>query len=83
MGDKFARQQNNPKEEHIAYKQMIKLCCYYTTKYDTKVYIRVGENMILNLIPSHTQTVQEVALDKPKLLIFRLTIYEISKRICL
>ncbi len=53
---------------------MVKLCCYYTTKYDTKVNIHVGEQLILNLIMSHQRTNPDVAvLNKPKLLITRLT----------
>ena len=43
MGDKSARQPNNLEEEHLSFGQMVKLCFYYTTKYDTKVDIYVGE----------------------------------------
>jgi hypothetical protein len=50
MGDKSARQPNNLEEEHLSFGQMVKLCCYYTMKYDTKVDIHVGEQLILNLI---------------------------------
>jgi len=53
MGVKSAWQPNNPEEEHLSYGLMVKLCCYYTTKYDTKVDIHVGEQLILNLIMSH------------------------------
>jgi hypothetical protein len=53
MGDKSARQPNNPEEEHLSFGQMVKLCCYYTTKYDTKVDIDVGKQLFLNLIMSH------------------------------
>ncbi len=45
MGDKFARQPNNL-EEHLSFAQMVKLCCYYTTKYDTKVDIHAREQPI-------------------------------------
>jgi hypothetical protein len=56
MGDKSARQPNNPEEEEPSFGQMVK-CCYYTTKYDiTKVDIHVGEQLILNLIMSHQRT---------------------------
>ena len=52
---------------------MVKLCCYYTTKYDTKVdIIYVGEPLILNLILKHQRSKPKVALNKPKLLITRL-----------
>ena len=67
MGDKSARQQINPEEENLSFGQMVKLCCYYTTKYDTKVDIHVGEQLILNLIMSHQRTKPDVALNKPKL----------------
>ena len=73
MGDKSARQPNNPEEENLSFGQMVKLCCYYTTKYDTKVDIHAGEQLILNLIMSHQRTEPEVVLNKPKLLITRLT----------
>jgi hypothetical protein len=43
MGDKSARQPNNPKEDQLSFGQMVKLCCYYTTKYDAKVDIHDGE----------------------------------------
>jgi len=56
MGDKFARQPNNSEEEELSAGQMIELCCYYTIKYDTKVDIHVGEQLILNLIMSHQRT---------------------------
>ncbi len=52
---------------------MVKLYCYFTTKYDTKVDIRVGEHLILNLIMSHQRIDTDVVLNKPKLLITRLT----------
>ena len=39
MADKSARQPNNLEEKHLSFGQRVKLCCYYTTKYD----IRVGE----------------------------------------
>ena len=39
MADKSARQPNNREEKHLSFGQRVKLCCYYTTKYD----IRVGE----------------------------------------
>jgi hypothetical protein len=52
---------------------MVKLCCYYTTKYDTKVDIHDGEQQILNLIMSHHRTKPDDILNKPKLLITRLT----------
>ena len=48
MGDKSARQPNNPEEDQLSLEQMVKLCCYYTTKYDTKVDVHVGEQLILN-----------------------------------
>jgi hypothetical protein len=73
MGDKFARQPNNPEEEQLSFGQMVKFCCYYTTKYDTKVDIHVGEQPILNLIMSQQRTEPDVVLNKPKLLITRLT----------
>ena len=73
MGDKSPRQPNNPEEENLSFGQIVKLCCYYTTKYDTKVDIHVGEQLILNLIMSHQQTEPEVVLNKPKLLIIRMT----------
>jgi hypothetical protein len=38
MGDKSARQQNNPEEEHLSFGHMVKLGCYYTTNYDSKMY---------------------------------------------
>jgi hypothetical protein len=50
MGDKFARQPNNSKEEHLSFGQMVKLCYYYTTKYDTKFNVHAREHLILNLI---------------------------------
>jgi hypothetical protein len=49
MGDKSARQQNNSKGKHLSFAQMVKLCCYCTTKYDTKVDIHVGEQPIFFL----------------------------------
>ena len=52
---------------------MVKLCCYYTAKYDTEIDIHVGEKLILNLIISHQQTKPDDVLNKPKLLINRLT----------
>ena len=73
MGDKSARQPNNPEEDQLSFGQMVKLCCYYTTKYDTKVDIHVAEQLILNLIMSHQRTDPDVVLNKPKLLITRLT----------
>jgi hypothetical protein len=73
IGDNFARQPNSPEEENLSFGQLVKLCCYYTTKYDTKVDIHVGEQLILNLIMSHQQTEPEVVLNKPKLFITRLT----------
>jgi hypothetical protein len=57
MGDKSARQPNNPEEENLSFGQMLKLCCYYTTKYDTnKVDIHDGEQLILNWIMSHQRS---------------------------
>jgi len=52
MGDKFARQSHNLVEEHISFGHMVKLCCYYTTKYDIEVGIHAGEQLIFenNLI---------------------------------
>ena len=73
MGDNFARQPNNPEEEHLSFGQIIKLCCYYTTKYDTKADIHDGEKRILNFIMSHQRIEPDVVLNKPKLLINRLT----------
>jgi hypothetical protein len=32
IGEKSARQPNNPEEEQLSLGQMVKLCCYYTTK---------------------------------------------------
>ena len=52
---------------------MVILCWYYTTKYDTKVDIRVVEQLIFNLLMSHQRTKPDVVLNKPKLLITRLT----------
>ena len=57
MGDKSARQPNNPEEEHISFGQLVKLCCYYTTKYDIKDDIHAGEQTSLNLIMSHQQII--------------------------
>jgi hypothetical protein len=48
MGDKSARQPSNLEEEQLSFGQMFKLCCYYTTMYDTKVDIHAGEQPILN-----------------------------------
>jgi hypothetical protein len=74
MGDESARQSNNPEKEHLSFGQiMVKLCCYYTTKYDTKVDNHAGEQLILNLIMSHQRTEPDVVFHKPKLLIIRLT----------
>jgi len=73
IGDKYARQPNNPEEEQLSFGQMVKLCCCYTTKYDIKVDIYVGERLILNLSMSHQRTKPGVVLNKPKLLITRLT----------
>ena len=73
MGDKSARQPNDPEEDQLSFGQMVKYCCYYTTKYDTKVDIHAGEQLILNLIMSHQRTEQEAILNKPKLLITRLS----------
>jgi hypothetical protein len=53
MGDISSRQPNNLEEEPLSFGQMDKSCCYYTTKYDTKVDIHVGEQLILNLVMSH------------------------------
>ena len=72
MGDIFARQPNNSEEDQLYFERMVKLCCYYTTKYDTKVDIHTGEQLILNLM-SHQRTNPDVVLNKPKLLITRLT----------
>ena len=72
MGDKFPRHPNNPEEKQLSYGQMVKLCCYDTTKYDTKVGIHAGEEMILNLM-SHQRTKPGVLLKKPKLIITRMT----------
>jgi hypothetical protein len=66
MGDKSARQPNNPEEVQLSFGQMVKLCCYYTTKYDTKVDIHTGE-LILKLIMRHQRTKPDVVLNKPKL----------------
>ena len=52
---------------------MVKLCCYYTKKYDIKVDIHDGEQMILNLIMSHQRKKPDDVLNIPKLLITRLT----------
>jgi hypothetical protein len=73
MGNTFAQKPNNREEEHLSFEQMVKLCCYYTTKYDTKVNIHVGEQLILNLIMSHQRIDPDVEINKPKLLITRLT----------
>jgi hypothetical protein len=62
LGDKSARQPNNPEEEQLSFGQMVKLCCYYTAKYDTKVDIHVEEQLILDLIMSHQRTEPEVVL---------------------
>ncbi len=68
-GDKSARQPNNLKEEKLSlFGQMVKLYCYYTTKYDSKVDIHVGEQLILNLIMSHQRTEPDVVISKPKLI---------------
>ncbi len=48
MRDKTARQPNYPEEGCFSFGQMVKLSCYYTTKYDTKVDIHVREQLILN-----------------------------------
>ena len=43
---------------------MVKLCCYYTTKYDiTKVDIHAGEQLILNFTMSHRRTDPDVVLN--------------------
>ena len=52
---------------------MVKLGCYYTTQYDTKVVIHAREQLILNLITIHQRIDPDVVLNKPKLLITRLT----------
>ena len=69
ISDKFARQPNKPKEEHLSFGQTVKLCCYYNKIYYTKVDIHVGEQLILNSIMSHQRTEPGVVLNKPKLLI--------------
>jgi hypothetical protein len=56
MGDKSARKPNNPEEEHLSFGQTSKLCCYYTTKYDIKVDIHAGEQLIFDLIMSYQRT---------------------------
>jgi len=73
MGDKSARQPKNLEKEQLSFGKMLKLCCYYTTKYDTKLDIHDGEQLILNLIMSHQRTKPDVVLNKLKLLITRLT----------
>jgi hypothetical protein len=74
MGDKSARQPNDPEEEQmLSFGQMVKLFYYYTTKYDTKFDIHAGEQLILNLIMSHQRIDPDVVLNKAKLLITRLT----------
>ena len=73
MGYTSARQPNNPKEEHLSFGQHVKLCCHYTTKYDTKVDIHVEEQLILYSIMSHRRTGPDVVVNKPKLLMTRLT----------
>jgi hypothetical protein len=52
-GDKSARQLDNQEEDQLSFGQIVKLCCYYTTKYDTNVDMHVGEQLILNLTMSH------------------------------
>ncbi len=71
MGDKSARRPNNLKE-HLSFEQIVNLWCFYTTKYNTKVDIRAGEQLILNLIKSHQGTKPEVVLNKPKVLVTQL-----------
>jgi hypothetical protein len=61
------------KNSELSFGQMVTFCCYYTTKYDTKVDIHAREQLILNLIMSHQRTKPDVLLNKPKLLITRLT----------
>jgi len=74
MGDKSARQPNNPDEaKQLSLGIMIKLCCYYTIKYDTKIDIYTREQLILNLKMSRQRTKPEAVLNKPNLLMTRLT----------
>jgi hypothetical protein len=74
LGDKSARQPNNPEEEHLYFGQDVKIWCYYTTKYaPNKVDIYVEEQLILNLILSYQRKEPVVLLNKPKLLITRFT----------
>jgi len=64
MGDKSARQPINQEEEQLSFGQMVRLCCYYTTKYYIKFDIHIGEQTILNLKMSHQRTESEVVLKR-------------------
>jgi len=55
MGDKSARQPNNLEKEQLSFGQMVKSCCYNTSKYDIKVEIHAGKQLNLNLM-SHQRT---------------------------
>ena len=70
-GDNPSRQSNNLEEEHLSFGYVVKLCCYCTTKNDSKVNIHAREQLIVNLILRHQRAKPEVALNKPKLLITR------------
>ena len=56
MDDTCARPPNNLQKEHYSFGEMVKLCCYDTTKYDSKCDSHVGEQLILNLILSRRRT---------------------------
>ena len=61
------------KKNNFFLNKWFKFCCYYTTKYDNKVDNHVGEQLILNLKMSYQRREPEVVLNKPKVLITRLT----------
>ena len=56
MDAKSAQQPYNLGEGHHCFGQIVKICCYYTKNYDTKVDIHDREQLILNLIMSHQRT---------------------------
>ena len=73
IGDKSARQPKYLEEEQLSFGQIVKLCWFYITKYDTNVDIHDGEQLILNVIMSHQRIDPNVVLNMPELVITRLT----------
>ena len=74
MGDKSARRPNNPKEDQLLFGQSLNCVSIALQSMIPKlIFMLIGEQLILNLLMSHQRTKPEIVLNKPKLLITRLT----------